>query len=85
MKWMLLTVGLLWFGNPWCSADDISGSNHSTIRRTAWGSIFYDPLATGPHHFESKVDEILIKSSRGDVKVLGSDVNGYRFTSGITF
>ncbi|MDP1832298.1 MAG: hypothetical protein Q8K67_09585 [Geothrix sp.] len=78
----ILILALLAFGSPWCPADDLSGPNHSTIRRTAWGTLFYDPVAMGSHQYESKVDEVRIKSSAGEVKVLGSDVNGYRLSFG---
>jgi hypothetical protein len=65
-----------------CVADDLSGPNHSTLRRTSWGTFFYDPVAMGPHQFESTVEEFRIKSRTGEVRLVGSDINGYRLTCG---
>ncbi len=65
-----------------CMADDISGPNRSTIRKAPWGSFFYDPVATGPHQLEVAVEEVRLKSRAGEVKITGSDINGYRFSSG---
>lgn len=65
-----------------CWADNVSGPNQVTLRRTPWGSIFYNPVATGPHKVESRVNEIIIRSVRGEVKVVGSELNDYRLSCG---
>ena len=81
MKWFLLFAWLCLASGP-LRADDASGPNHWTIVTTSWGTLFYDPVATGPHLFESGLETYRIKSSRGEVRISGSDVNGYRLTSG---
>lgn len=63
-------------------ADDVSGPNHSTIRQTSWGSIFYDPVFMGNHYLDYKIDDITIRSRFGDVKIIGSETNGYRLSYG---
>ncbi|HJW32652.1 MAG TPA: hypothetical protein VJ505_04720 [Holophagaceae bacterium] len=75
-------VVLALLGTAGCWADDISGPNRSTIRKAPWGSIFYDPVATGPHQLEVAVEEVRIKSRAGEVKITGSDINGYRLSAG---
>lgn len=82
LKRALLSVGLLLAGITPCAADDLSGPGHWTIKKASWGSIFYDPIAAGNHGMEANGDDVLIKSGRGTVKVLGSDVNGYRLVAG---
>lgn len=81
MKSMLLAVWLL-IGGFGCWADEVSGPRHTTIKRTSWGSIFYDPVSLGPHKYESTLEDIRIKSSHGEVRVLGSDNSGYRLICG---
>lgn len=70
----LLTVTLA------ATADDISGPNLATLRKTAWGSVFYDPMALGPHSIETRVEEFRIKTSKGELRFGGSDLNGYTAT-----
>ena len=82
MKRALLFLGLLLTEMAPCSADDLSGPDHQTIKHSYWGSIFYNPIATGKHLLEINGEDVLIKSDRGTVKVLGSDVNGYRLMAG---
>ena len=65
-----------------CWADNLSGPNHVTLRRTPWGSLFYNPIAAGPHKVESRVNEITIRTVRGEVKVVGSEFNDYRLSCG---
>lgn len=82
MKSAFLSLGLLLAGSAPCPADDLSGPGHSTLKQASWGSIFYSPAAAGSHAVEVNGDDVLIKSGRGVVKVLGSDVNGYRLVAG---
>ncbi|HJW09891.1 MAG TPA: hypothetical protein VJ483_09670 [Holophagaceae bacterium] len=71
---------LLLTGCMGCRADDVSGPNHATLIRTAWGSIFYDPVTLGAHQLDVKPNDIRIRSARGEVKVLGSEANDFRLT-----
>ncbi len=81
MRSLLVGILLLLSQLP-AQADDLSGPNHSTILRTAWGSIFYDPIFMGNHKYEYKLDDILIKSRFGEVRIIGSENSGYRLRSG---
>ena len=81
MKSMLFAICLL-IGGSECWADDVSGPHHTTIKRTSWGSIFYDPVALGTHKYDFNLEDIRIKSSRGEVRVVGSENSGYRLICG---
>lgn len=59
------------------AADDISGPNLATLRKTGWGSVFYDPMALGPHSIETRLEEFRIKTAKGELRFGGSDLNGY--------
>ncbi|HJV22307.1 MAG TPA: hypothetical protein VJ570_06410 [Holophagaceae bacterium] len=75
-------VALILAAGAALGADELSGPNHITIRRTPWGNFFYDPVATGPHQIEVTLDDFRIKSHLGEVRLLGSDLNGYRLVCG---
>jgi hypothetical protein len=81
MKSILLII-LILFTSSLCRADGTSGPNRLTIRTTAWGTIFYEPISMGSHKFEFNSDDIRIKSDFGEVRILGNEVNNYRITSG---
>lgn len=81
MKSVLVAI-LLLLGHSFGTADDLSGPNHTTIKRTAWGSIFYDPLSLGNHQYNYKLDDIQIKSNSGEVRIIGSENSGYRLRCG---
>jgi hypothetical protein len=72
----LLTLALA----PALRADDISGPNLATLRKTWWGSVFYDPMALGPHSIETRLEEFRIKTPKGELRFGGSDLNGYTAT-----
>jgi hypothetical protein len=79
---LLAIFYLLLLGHSFCLADDFSGPNHTTIKRGPWGCIFYDPMAWGPHDYEYKLDDIRIKSNSREVRLIGSEISGYKLRSG---
>ncbi len=79
MKSILIACVLL-FGNQWCSGDDTSGPNRSTIQSFSWGSLYFEPRLIGPFQFKSINDGFWFKSNQGEVSILGTEANGYRLT-----
>ena len=77
MRAILIACALL-CGNSWCLGDDASGPNRTTIQRFAWGTIYYDSGVIGPFQFESNSDGFRLRSNQGEVKIQGTEVNGFR-------
>lgn len=63
-------------------ADDISGPGRTTLMSTRWGSIYYTSGTQGPQQVEPRIEGIRLRFAEGEVKVQGSDADGYRLLAG---
>lgn len=67
---------------PPLAADDVCGPGRTTLRRTWWGGIFYEPAALGPHRLTDQPNDVRLVTVEGEVAVLGSELDGFRLVRG---